>query len=191
LIGFASNATGAAFTLTSSVSGDGLANIVSIRNDSATNHSAKTITLVGTNQDGKAITDVVTGPGASATVYSALYFLTLTSATPSATIGADTFDIGWHNKFSTTTLPINFNGGKASLRVDIVDTVNYDIQQTFVDFQNTTNALVWSVDNATTQSGATAGQTVLYTAHPRALRLKINSYTDGSTITISYLQSNE
>lgn len=95
LTGFASNVTGAAFTLTANVSGDGLGHQVTIRNDSVTNHSGKTVTLVGTDPDGNAQTEVVTGPNTSATVTSTKYWGSLTSATPSASIGADTFDIGW------------------------------------------------------------------------------------------------
>lgn len=95
LVGFASNVTGAAFTLTANNSGDSLAHKVTIRNDSATDHSGKTVLLVGTAPNGEPQTESVTGPGNGATVTSTKYFRTLTSATPSATIGADTFDIGW------------------------------------------------------------------------------------------------
>lgn len=95
LTGLASNVTGASFTLTANDAGDGLAHKVTVRNDSATDHSGKTIALVGTDANGNVLTETLTGPAGSATVTSSGYFLTLTSATPSATIGADTFDIGW------------------------------------------------------------------------------------------------
>lgn len=95
LTGFASNVTGASWALTATSVGDSLAHLVTVRNDSATDHSGKTIALVGTDANGRPQTETLTGPGTSATVTSAKYWLTLTSATPSATIGADTFDIGW------------------------------------------------------------------------------------------------
>lgn len=95
LTGFASNVTGATFTLTANDAGDSLAHKVTVKNDSATDHSGKTIELVGTGPQGEAQTETLTGPGSSATVTSTKYFKTLTSATPSASIGADTFDIGW------------------------------------------------------------------------------------------------
>lgn len=190
LTGFASNVTGASFTLTATSSGDSLAHQVSVRNDSATDHSAKTLTLVGTDQDGFSQSETISAPGSSATVESTKYFLTLTSVTPSATIGADTFDIGWVDEFVTKTLPTNWRGHNSALRVDVTGTINYDIEQTFTDIQNVSAPFVWSVDDSTTQSGLTAGTTVLYEAHPRALRLKVNSYSTGATITFTYLQTN-
>lgn len=95
LTGFASNVTGATWTLTATNSGDGLGHKVTIRNDSATNHSAKTAALVGTDPDGRAQTETMSLPDNAATTTSTKYWGTLTSITPSATIGADTMDIGW------------------------------------------------------------------------------------------------
>lgn len=95
LTGFASNVTGAAFTITTTVTSDGLGHLVTIKNDSATDHSGKTVALVGLDENGNVQTETLTGPAGSATVTSTKYFSALTSATPSATIGADTFDIGW------------------------------------------------------------------------------------------------
>ena len=95
LTGFASDVTGATWALTANNSGDSLAHKLTIRNDSATNHSAKTATVVGTGPEGQPQTKVYSLPGVSATITSADYWLTVTSVTPSATIGADTMDIGW------------------------------------------------------------------------------------------------
>ncbi len=188
LTGFASNVTGAAFTLTATSSGDSLAHQVSIRNDSATDHSGKTVTLVGTDADGRAQTEVVTGPAGSATVESTLYFLTLTSATPSATIGADTFDIGWVDEFSTKTLAINWRGGNAALDVNVSGTIDYSLQQTFDDIQYKTTAFVWGVDDVSTWTAQTADQTLLFRAHPKAIRCIVNSYSSGASIVLSYTQ---
>lgn len=95
LTGFASNVTGATWTLSANDAGDSLAHKVTIRNDSVTDHTGKTITLTGTDADGRPLTETLAGPDTSATVTSAGYYLTLTSVTVSATIGADTFDIGY------------------------------------------------------------------------------------------------
>lgn len=188
LTGFASNVTGASWTLTATSSGDSLAHQVSVRNDSITDHSGKTIALVGTDENGKAQTETIAAPGTSATVESTKYWLTLTSATPSATIGADTFDIGWVDEFTTPTLAINHKGGNGALNVFVSGTINYDIQQTFDDIQTKTTAFNWSVDNSATQSGVTATTSVLYYAHPKGIRLKVNSYSTGATLTLSYTQ---
>lgn len=94
--GFASNVTGATWTLTETETPDGLAHKVTIHCDAATNHSAKTAIIVGTDANGRAQTETALAlPNGVATVTSTKYFKTVESVTPSATIGADTMDIGW------------------------------------------------------------------------------------------------
>ncbi len=188
LTGFASNVTGAAFTLTATSSGDSLAHQLSIRNDSVTDHSGKTLLAVGTDENNRAQTETITAPGSSATVESTKYWTTLTSLTPSATIGADTFDIGWVDEFVTAMIPLDWRAGPAALNLVVTGTINYDLEQCFDDIHFKTSALVWSVDDATTQSSQTAGQTILYSAHPRAVRIKANSYSSGASITFNYTQ---
>lgn len=189
LTGFASNVTGATFTLTANSSGDSLAHQVSIRNDSATDHSGKTVTLVGTDHLGRALTEVVTAPAGSATVESAGYFLTLTSATPSATIGADTFDIGWVDEFVTPAIPLDWRCGVGSLEVVITGTINIDLDSSNSDIQNSTDAALWAVDTAT-NAGVTATKWITFNANPRFIRVKANSYSSGATVKLLYAQSN-
>lgn len=99
--GFASNVTGATWTLTATNCGDGLAHKVTIHNDAATDHSAKTALLTGTDANDNVLTETMSLPGGTLTTTSTNYFKTLTSIVPSATVGADTMDIGW-NASSTT-----------------------------------------------------------------------------------------
>lgn len=192
LTGFASNVTGASFTLTATSSGDGLAHQVSIRNDSATDHSGKTITLVGTDADGKALTEVVTGPEGSATVESVGYFLTLTSATPSATIGADTFDIGWVDEVASKTIPLDWRSDiGATLAVDVTGTIDYTVQETFdaiqgVGFDPQQDA-TWFPISAL--SAKTADLVAAATVGATAIRLLVNSYTDTAEIQMNVNQS--
>lgn len=190
LTGFASNVTGAAFTLTASTSGDGLAHQVSIRNDSATDHSGKTVTLVGTDNVGRARTEVVTGPAGSATVESTGYFLTLTSATPSATIGADTFDIGWVDEFATPPLALDWRSGVGALQLTITGTISVDLQSSNDDIQNSTASVSWLVDS-TANTAVTASQWCTFNATPRFIRIKANSYSSGATVKLAYAQRNE
>jgi len=189
LTGFASNVTGAAFTLTASVSGDSLAHQVSIRNDSATDHSGKTVTLAGTDHLGRALTEVVTGPAGSATVESSEYFLTLTSATPSATIGADTFDIGWVDEFVTPAIALDWRSGIGSLEIVITGTINIDLDSSNSDIQNSTDSASWIVDTST-NAGVTASKWITFNANPRFIRVKANSYSSGATVKLLYAQSN-
>lgn len=182
LTGFASNVTGATFTLTANNSGDSLAHRVSIRNDDAVDHSGKTVTLVGTDPDGKALTEVVTGPGVSATVESTGYFLTLTSATPSATIGANTFDIGWVDEFATNTYPYNWHGGLSGIHFDVTGTIDYTFQYTYSDIQRDTT-FVWNNSNDANLVGATTDQTSNITYPALGLRTIVNSYNSGAILT--------
>ena len=189
LTGFASNVTGAALTLTASVSGASLAHQVSIRHDSATDHSGKTVTLVGTDHLGRALTEVVTGPAGSATVESSGYFLTLTSATPSATIGADTFDIGWVDEFVTPAIALDWRSGIGSLEIVITGTINIDLDSSNSDLQNSTDSASWLVDTST-NAGVTASKWITFNANPRFIRVKANSYSSGATVKLLYAQSN-
>ena len=68
--GFVSNATGATWTLTNTATTDGMGHQVTIHNDAATDHSAKTAVLVGTDVDGNAITETMNLPAGTATTTS-------------------------------------------------------------------------------------------------------------------------
>lgn len=195
LTGFASNVTGATFTLTANDSGDSLAHRVSIRNDSATDHSGKTVTLVGTDADGKAQTEVVTGPGTSATVESTKYFLTLTSATPSATIGADTFDIGWVDEFSSQTIVLDhYQQIPPTIQVNVTGTINFDVETTLENpLKSTDDAapftftdqsdLAWLNDANFTGKTASLVSSLAKPGN-RAMKIVANSYTNGAELQV-------
>lgn len=197
LTGFASNVTGAAFVITTTATTDGLAHQVSIRNDSATDHSGKTVTLVGTDADGRAQTEVVTGPGTSATVESTKYFKTLTSATPSATIGADTFDIGWVDEFVSQTIPMDWRAPTpATIQVVVTGTINFDIEATLQDFYGNTDApftfadqedLAWFNEANFTAKAASLTDDLALPGY-RAIRLVVNSYTDTAELQVFIIQ---
>lgn len=186
LTGFASNVTGATWTLTATSSGDGLAHQVSIRNDTATSHSGKTALLTGTDPDGNAQTETVTLPGSSATVESTKYFKTLTSVVPSATIGADTMDIGWVDEFSTGTYVLNWhNANAAHIHVDVTGTINYTVDQASGNPLTATapaQSLNWQA--ITAFSAKTAGVLGAAAVGVTAIRFIANSYTDGATATM-------
>jgi len=188
LTGFASNVTGASFTLTANDSGDSLAHQVSIRNDTANSHAGKTIALVGTDADGRVLTETVTGPGVSATVESTGYFLTLTSATPSATIGADTFDIGWVDEFASQSIPLNWRGADIALNVTVGGTIDYTVQQTFDSIQTEVAAFTWNSHSDTNLVAATTTLNGAYNEVPTATRTIVNSYSSGATLEYNVIQ---
>lgn len=171
LTGHASNVTGASWTIATAKAGDGLAHHVTIRNDAATDHSAKTITLLGVGPNGEALTETLAAPGVSATVTSTFAFYSLTSATPSATIGADTFDIGWA---ATAQTPwVDMHTAPATAAVSIGGTINFDIQHTYDEANAGAVAF-------TAEAGKTANTEHLYTTPVRAVRVDVNSHTNGT-----------
>src|SRR3990167_3846942 len=194
LTGFLSNATGATWTLTATNSGDFLAHQVSIRNDTANDHSAKTAILTGTDADGKAQTETVALPAGSATVESTKYFLTLTSVVPSATIGVDTMDIGWVDEFVTQTIPLNhYANNAASVQVTVTGTINFDVEDTlenpFDSALADQSALDWLNDANFTAKTASLANNLAMTG-VRAMRVVVNSYTDTAELQVYITQSN-
>ena len=185
LTGFASNVSGASFALTSTTVSDGLAHKVTVRNDSATDHSGKTIALVGADANGRPQTETLTAPGTSATVTSSKYWLSLTSPLlPSATIGGDTFDIGYAaDAVSPSMIPlgVRLNGGFNIGFGCSVDSGSptYSVQHTF---DNTT----WYTHS--TVSAETTSQEGTYTSPVAAIRLL---WTAAGGVTLTAVQVGE
>src|SRR5678810_287176 len=130
--GFANNITGGSWALTATSSGDGLAHLFTIHNDSATDHSAKTAVIIGTDSDGKPQTETMNLPAGTATTTSTKFFKTVTSVTPSASIGADTMDLGWNVSAVSRTIPLNWREAPFSLNyaLAVSGTVSVTVQHT-------------------------------------------------------------
>src|SRR3569623_1393634 len=104
--GFKTGATGAGpFTMTTTSPGDGLAHLVSLT--STANLSAISMTQTGTDAEGRAQTEEVTGPN-NTTVYGTKYFATLTSVSASATLGANTMNVGFKDESVSPALPVRW-----------------------------------------------------------------------------------
>lgn len=192
LTGFASNVTGGTWVLTSTTVPDGLAHQVSLRNDSTTNHSAKTTTFVGTDANDHAISETINMPGASATVETTYYFKTLTSVTPSATIGADTMDIGYVDEFASQLYGLDWRAGNVALGLVPTGTINGTVQHTFDDIQNPNTPVPynWFNHDDPTLVGFTTNVDGNYIAIPYATRVIANSYSNGATLKFDIFQQN-
>jgi hypothetical protein len=189
LTGFLSNATADEWVLTATTAADELAHLVTIRNDSISDHSDKTAVLTGTDADGKAQTETVTLPGVSATVTSTKYFKTLLTVVPSATIGADTVDIGWSAVAISFTYPIDtYAKAACNVYADISGTINFSIQQSFADVQSDSTYLTSfsAITALASKTADTAGQA---NVGATAIRLLINSVSAGATIAMYTSQS--
>jgi len=195
---YASNATGATWALTETTPGDALARIVTIKGDAATDHSLKTAILTGTDADGRAQTNTINLPNGTATVLSTKHFLTLTSVVPSATIGADTMDIGIGDDIVSKTYPLNhWSDVAAPALIDITGTINVDIELTF-DPPNQPEEFTWTDQatpvwiNSTNFAGKTADTFSTLDTGAYAARFRINTYTDTAELQgwISQTESN-
>ena len=173
LTGHASDATGASWTIATSTAGDGLAHKITIRNDAAVDHSAKTITLVGVGPNGEVVRETLAAPGVSATVTSTLYYKALTSATPSSTIGSDTFDIGWTAAAHSPWLKVAKY--PATVVCFVGGTINFDIQHSHSSSIADSNSYPFNAE-----AGKTASTEHIYTSPVQKVRINVNSHTSGT-----------
>lgn len=179
---FVSNATGATWTLTNTTTVDGLAHLVIVTNDSATDHSAKTAELTGTDANDNALTETINLPTTSATVTSTKHFKTLTSIVPSATIGADTMDVGI-TAVAVSKWVIVDSSKDVGVGVDIGGTINFDVQ---VALEHSPDGSVRAYNHASF-TGKTADSHGVVARPVNAVRVRVNSHTSG-TFTLQVLE---
>lgn len=183
--GLVNDATGATSPLTqlSTGPGDGLAHQINIT--SGANLSGITFTLTGTDADDVALTEAVTGPNAT-TVESTGYFKTVTSIAISATLGANTVDLGWVDEFVTPTVAFNWYQSEASLRTVVSGTINYTAQQTFGVMRTRADdgPFDWSDSTDSDLVSATTSQVSTFDKPITGLRLKANSYSAAATLAL-------
>ena len=187
LVGHYSNATGVGpFTMTATSAGDGLSHQVTLRNDSANSKAAITFTLTGTDCYGRAQTEAMAGPGGSTTVTSTKFFATLTSVSVSATLGADTVDVGW--AATSVSHPIMLPAEASALpafQTVITGTINYDLASTLMNpqssaFTNAHDATFANDANFTAKTASVSPAALAVRA--RAVRLEVNTITAGATV---------
>ncbi len=135
-MGAALTSTGASYVITAAGAADGLAHQITILNNSATDHSAKTVVITGTNEQGNELTETHAMPAGSVSITSVKFFKTVTSIVPSASTGASTFDIGWTAASQAPWVFTNMDIGEAPFNVGIgVTSVsgspNYSLKYTY------------------------------------------------------------
>jgi len=124
---------GGGYALSATTPGDGLAHIITILGNAATDHSLKPFPVTGTDANGVALSEGIAGPNGIATVSTTNYFKTVTSVTVSSTTGADTFDLGWTAVAVSLTFPLNWRQTdfQVSLGVAVTGTIDVTVQHTF------------------------------------------------------------
>ncbi len=145
--------------------------------------STVNFTVTGKDQDGNAITEVITGVTA-VPVQSTNYWSQITQIAVDAAVGS-AVTVGTVDEIITRTLPLNWRAGEAATVVvsGLVGTCQFDIDETFDDMSNNTG-FNWST-NLSNQSANVSG---LLTLHATACRLKFDSYVDGAELQFAALQ---
>jgi hypothetical protein len=153
---------------------------------SAADDSARTFTLTGTDPQGVAQTEDVTG-GNATTVESAKYFKTITQVSvDDDTAGAVT--VGTVDEASTQAIPINWRSESgATINVDVTGTIDFTVQETFDDIQALGFQGVQWV-NITALATKTADTTSKSTVGATALRLIVNSHSSEAELQMNVVQ---
>ncbi len=151
------------------------------------NLSGVTFTVVGTDPDGLALSEAITGPNAN-TVESSNYFYTVTSVSTSATIASDA-EIGIVDEVATQRIPIEprASGWEVGMGVKITGTANVTAQLTMDDIFDSTVTPVYIAD--TTFASKTATFYSKLGVLVSAVRLVTNSYSSGATVGFHVLQN--
>jgi len=148
------------------------------------NESGDTYTITGTDADGRAQTETVTGPNAT-TGESTKYFLTVTQI---ATSGAatDTVAIGTVDEMSSRTFPLNRHADTGALiHMNVTGTIDWtvqitgqDIQQSFTDQE----AIAWVAPNAAIFTTTATDAISTLEAGATAMRVLVNSHSSGGEV---------
>ena len=189
--GFANNVTaasGAAFTLITDETPDGLAHKVVITPSGAVTGN---YTITGKDADGVETTETLATDAANAVTSARFYASDIVVTAPSG-LGAETVDIGWADEFASQTLPLEIylrNGALVGCQVTLSGTANFDIEDTMSDIRGDPNSppeqadLTWLNDaNFTAKSASLSAQLAVLA---RAIRLVINSYSSGAVLTLA------
>lgn len=200
---------GTALTAGEWVSADGMAHQISILDLGADDQSGATFTIVGTDADRRPQTSAaITGPGISATVESAKYFLTVTSVTVGGVpVATATVDVGFVGEAASQTIPLDWRQQNAPVvMINVTGIANWTLQFTNDDIQNCfkptgirgaldpafqrtdQEALTWFDD--VNIAASTADEISAISTWPiHAVRLIFNSYTDTAELQMHITQS--
>ena len=170
--------------------------IIEITSDGADN--GVTFSIVGTDPEGAALTEVVTGP-ATTTVRSTGYFQTISSITISAA-GTGNIIIGTSNatnSLCTAVIPLNHYSNYPATLVIMGTTGTFvvDVDQTFDELVTQTSPDVDWMEISTAQSADAVLSFPTDTAphvparHARGIRLRMDSYTNTAELSFHILQN--
>jgi hypothetical protein len=95
----------------------------------------------------------------------------------------------WDNDDDATPpYALNWRGGPVGLQIAVTGTIDFDIESSNGDLQNSTAAAAWLPDS-TNSEGITASKWLTFNAIPRFIRIKVNSFTTGATVSFGITQT--
>jgi len=155
---------------------------------SAADETGRTFTITGTDPDGKALVEAVTG-GNATTVKSVGYFKTVSQvAVDAATTGAVT--VGSGDEGVTRTIPTDWRENSFKLSIAVIlssgASLTYKAQHTLDDIQDTSTVLNWLDNDALASKTVSDDGNVAFPV--RGVRLNITAFTSG-TATITFIQA--
>ena len=180
--------TGAAVAVQTTSTFDGLAHRVTLTAPVQATLAGIAFTIVGTNANGAAQTEVIAaGPASGATVSSTQFFLTVETIQPSATMGVLVVSVGllseavgyWVNLENTMSAPMVMAG--------VTGTINYSVFQTPANIFDAPerDAIYTSIGLPITGLAAVTANALAEGGEScRAIMLRVNSFTAGATITV-------
>lgn len=140
--------------------------------------SAVVFTITGTDQDGIARTETVTGVTTSP-VNSVIYWRTITSIAAGAAV-ASNVAVGAISQIVSPTIPVNWRNNQpaAFTVVSLLGTVQFDLQQTLSELLPATDptTLLW-YDAQSNKTAEIAGE---FTRYVTACRVRWDSYSSGA-----------
>lgn len=92
----------------------------------------------------------------------------------------------WSAGNVTRAIPLDWPNGRAALQVVVTGTIQFDIQSSNSDLQAGATAQ-WLTDS-TESENITASKWITFNAVPRFIRLNIDSFTTGATVTLNWTQ---
>lgn len=185
------------FTINGSLASGGAVSLTTAHRldiESAGNISGVTFTITGTDENGDALVEIITGPNAT-TVTTTGYFKTITQVAVDGAVGTNT-SIGTTDEFRLNILPLNPQGNEVGcyIGVYVSGTINYTVQETVDDVLDSASprdgvaAITPAWVDITAFADKTANVNASSTALARGLRLEGNSYTAGATISMAVSQ---
>jgi hypothetical protein len=155
---------------------------------SSGNDAGITFTVTGTNANGNALVEIVTGAaGAPGTSETTEYFKTVTQIAASGA-AAGNVTVGTVDEFASQIIPTDWRSDSGvAIGVTVTNTINYTVQETFDSVRNkAANDLQWHSISAL--AAKTASLTTNGTVGATAIRFVCNSYTNTAEVQMDISQ---